>query len=212
MDDQDKNLEEQFKSLPKEVQAVLTSTETAETIKAISQRNGLKIDQESTLFDLVADVLLGNLPSKEFVKNFSDKADLSTEKAREVAEEINTEIFGQIRLSMRLAGEKAESASEQQKQSQSVTDLERIGGFTIEKEEMTNSNDTTNEGMYVEKRPEILAGLENPPTSDALVDHLLTIPTIIPPEHTTSSPLTKSDVTATSTPKPASDPYKEPIN
>ncbi len=182
---------------------IVKSTMTYGLVKDIGQKFSLDLDQLGELDAEIRNVLLGVTKSENFTKNIRGKLEIEYTVAQSITKEVNEKILEVIKEKIK---------KETSKDSQSVTDLERIGGFTIEKEDMANSNDTTNEGMYVEKRPEILAGLENPPTSDALVDHLLTIPTIIPPEHITSSPLTKSDVTATPTPKPTSDPYKEPIN
>ncbi len=101
-------LEEKIKQLPEEMQEALTSVETADIIKAISAKHGLKVDQEGVLFDLTAYVMLGLMPSKEFVKNFSKEAGVDEATAKAVAEDINKEVFDKIRSSMRALEEKSD--------------------------------------------------------------------------------------------------------
>jgi len=235
--DQDKNvlelIKEKFKQLPKELQEAITASDLPVKTKAIADKHSLMLDQLGMLQNEIFFVLIGTESSKDFVDNISAELNINDTKATSIASDVSEQIFNPVRTYLRkwedtTPDDPTENSpsTQQLKNQQSISDLERIGGFTIEKSDMTDSSDTTNEGMYVEKRTEILHGLENPSPSkqtmvstrdistktDPLVDHLLTTPTTIPPEHTTSSPLTKTEVSQTPATKPITDPYKEPIN
>jgi hypothetical protein len=125
-------LEQKFKELPESTQAVLTSPQVIESIKSIAEKNGLLIDQMSTLFDLTSYVLLGLLSSNQFVNTLSKETGITEPVAKVIADEINQEVFAKIRTSMRETEEKQES--DNKSKPTHITDLEKAGSFTIENE------------------------------------------------------------------------------
>lgn len=131
-----KILEEKFNQLPEEVQLALTSTSVTEKIKSIGKRYGLKIDQESVLFDLTSHVMLGLVPSKDFVKTLTKEASLDESLSAKVAVDINKEIFDEIKSFIRNNSETSplDANSENTTPDSDISSIELAGGFEIEKE------------------------------------------------------------------------------
>ncbi len=192
-----KTIEQKFKQLPEDIQMALTSTEVTAEIKKIADDNGLLIDQASTLFDLASYVLLGLLPSSDFVKTFSKEAGVDTKIAMQVAREINGKVFSKIRSSIQNIESGKEVADEQANETrrQDISALESAGGFNVikEKSEMGSGDNGANVPTAAD-RSKILAGVENPTISreirakktgdenytEPLVDQLLSAPTARP--------------------------------
>lgn len=204
-------IQAQFDKLPEEVKAAVTSTDVNDKIEAIGKNKGLLIDQVGELVDEIGLVMMGLRKAEYFIPDLCSRLSISRKAAEEIAKEVNTNIFNSIKRHLMEMQDNIPDNRGMNTQ-QSITDLERIGEFTLEKTAETNSNDTTNEGMYVEGRPAILEGIENPQPAkrtivsntttktEPLVDHLLTTPTIVPP--------VKTEVPKTKGP----DPYREQVN
>ncbi len=155
MEYQFKDLEERFRSLPKAMQIALTSAETANTMKKIAEAHRLGIEQESALYDITSYVMLGLIHPTDFVHTYSKEARIGEKQAREIADDINREVFEKIKSSMK---EEVEEKKENDTTSQTdykenindnlvennrkspeeklkpthVSELEKAGGFTIE--------------------------------------------------------------------------------
>lgn len=178
--------------------------------EVIQKEFDLYLDQVGELEAEIIDVFTGHSKSKDFVDHIMKRLEIDRDKANKIAAEVNKEIFGELRRYMR-----EQLVSEEK----SVSDLEQVGGFTIEKE--PNQNSAIQNTAPVESRSEILAGIENPKPApvvmtDPLVDHLLTTPTILPAQNsapaTAGTPESKLP-TAPEKPKtPVPDPYHEPIS
>lgn len=241
MNNDDINLEERFKTLPKDVRDSLTSLETAEKIKAIGSKHGLKLDQESVLFDKIADVMFGILESREFVKTFSQEAGVDMTTAKLIAEDANTEIFNNLKSVMQNPNQTAEPAKMDVPMTQepvsinsTVSSLEQAGDFTIERESAKEAILEGKNPVTPRDRADLIAGLENPapvvprmasrgtdmtngnghtPMTEPLVDQLLHNSTAIPHEKITQEP-EKTDSSQTPIPPKAptgSDPYREAV-
>lgn len=218
-----KILEEKFKQLPEEIQTALTSVEIAQAIKDISKKNGLRIDQESVLFDQTSYVLLGLMPSKDFVPEFMKETGVSNEAATAIGKDVNEKVFTQIKSLIR---ESQDTASSDETEPRGLSSLERVGNFTIEKEPSEMKGDV------VESQTALIDGIENPkPTPprpsekkpvdiethvDPIVDHLLASPVV-----TTETKIVQKEAVPAPTPvtrpmvttpvKPSTDSYREPI-
>jgi len=217
-------LEDSFKKLPTEIQVALSSVEVSAAMEDISKKNGLLLDQESIMFDITTDVLLGLMPSKEFVKNFSREAKVSNEVATAVAKDINTQIFDSLRSSMQAveARVKANQPAEMTTKND-IGAVEQAGGFTVEKAPPSTNDSISDATPEVSEndKDSILDSIENPtPASpkkqetltEPLMDHLLANP-MASVEEKKTAPAPANLPTAASAPKkPAGpDPYKEPI-
>ncbi|MFA6315485.1 MAG: hypothetical protein WC648_03925 [Candidatus Paceibacterota bacterium] len=94
-------ISEKFLKLPEEIQVALSSVEIGRTIKSIGDKYELKLDQEQILYDQIGLVMLGLLPSKDFVKTFSKEANIENEVSHQIASDVNKEVFDKLKLSMR---------------------------------------------------------------------------------------------------------------
>lgn len=150
-----KILEEKMRQLSPEMQSALTSVEISQAIQDISKKYELKIDQEGVLFDHTAYVMLGLLPSKDFVKEFTKEAQIDEKKVQLIAEDVNANVFDKIRRSMRQIEDlENESSSEKREISpqSTISSIEQAGGFSIEKEVSTAPKKTRPDGSW--KMPE----------------------------------------------------------
>lgn len=178
-------IQNKFDSLPKASQEAVSSVEVAKIIQEIGKQHGLLIDQTGELIDLVGLVMLGLVPSGEFVKNFSGEAGVDYKTASAIADEINTQVFSKIRETMRSAEQNQQSAND-------ISALEKVGGFRVEKTDEGDSapandlSENDNISTAIEKK-NTLSAIENPQPSkelvvrkdndddysDPMVDHLL---------------------------------------
>jgi hypothetical protein len=172
----EEQIQERFKQLPKEVQEAVTSADVHDKILGVAKKYGLHVDQEGELVDQIGLIMLGLSPSKDFVKNFSSSAEVDVKTATSIAEDINKEIFDEIRESMR----EIEHNVETEQNSQSISDIERVGGFNIEnsKEDQNNNSSTD---QPIESHEDVINAIENPSsvsnnTENILIDHFLSGP------------------------------------
>lgn len=149
MDFDYKTIEESFSKLPTELQGILTSPHIVEKIKSVATKNGLLIDQMSSLFDITSYIILGLIPASKFSEMLIKETQVDKAKSLKIAEEINKEVFSTIKSMMREKQEVADlsntpiqpaipqninldgNVSTITKPSH-ITDLEKAGGFTIE--------------------------------------------------------------------------------
>lgn len=166
MDFEYQALESSMLRAPAEVQYALTSPETVMTIQEISKKYGVRLDQESVLFDKITHILLGLEKGSDFVRALVSDVGLNEKTAKLVANEINTSIFERVKNEMRktqemlAAKEEIENLNTRQDEV-TISSLERVGGFSIDKP----ATEPERKPVTPADRNSILAGLENPPTS-----------------------------------------------
>ena len=183
-----KIVEEKMLQLPEEMQLALNSTEIIDSVKKIGDRYQLKLDQQEILFNQVAYIMLGLLPSAEFVGTFSKDTEITEEISKNIARDINKEVFDKIKSYMKVAQEQktAENMGDEINELQTqqidkniaqnqVSTVEKAGGFEVIKERIINE---TAEQGNVEKKGEIMKGIENPSNikTEPMVDRLLSRP------------------------------------
>jgi hypothetical protein len=198
-------IQNQFEKLPKDLQDAISSPEVHDSIVAIGNKYGLHVDQLGEMVDLVGLVMLGLSPSNDFIKDFAQQAEVKNDIASSIANDINKEIFGKIRSSMQSIEAKNQAIeTEQTKSQQSISDLERIGGFSIEPNAVQNENGVAPANLpgaeeVTESKDDLMAGIEDPKENhtDIIVDNLLAGP-VASIEKKTEKPL-------------GPDSYREPI-
>jgi hypothetical protein len=221
-------LEKQMLSLPREIQLALTSPEVARTIREIGERHGLKIDQQGTMHDIAGYAMLGLVPSANFIEVLSKEAGIPSALARDIAIDLNQEVFERLKLAIRTEQDREET----------ISSIERAGGFSVEENTAAVDNQTADnakspmKGTEREKR-QILNSIENPvpspeqafkkaisedegPHVDPIADLLLNKPNARPIEqieHKTAEPPANVP-TSEAQPKKAEgpDPYREPAS
>lgn len=152
-----KIIEERMRQLSPDLQEILTSVQITNDIKEISDKYEIKLDQEEILYNLTAYILLGLVESKNFVTILSKETGLDIETSTKIAKDINERVFDKIKTKMQIVDEVAIKTKIQQGD-QPLSSLERVGGFSVEKEVVETENSDVTEA----DRGEILAGLENP--------------------------------------------------
>jgi len=176
-------------NIPQEIKDFSESADLFDICEKIGKDNNLMIDQIGNLDAQVRAVLRGFVHSKDFTKKIEVAVEIDTKLASKITEEINKQVFQLIKIKMQ----------ESTPPNTSNSDLEKIGGFTIEEES---------------------APLHHPEPethTEPLVDHLLSRPTYIPQEKVSVAPVVQVPPTAPVKPveaikKPSGpDLYREPI-
>ncbi|HTK32975.1 MAG TPA: hypothetical protein VL335_00300 [Candidatus Paceibacterota bacterium] len=200
-------IQEKFEQLPKEVQDAVSSPEVHDNLVSIAKKYGLHIDQEGVLVDQVGQVMLGLSPSKDFVKNFMNAGGVTSAVATSVAQDINAEIFSKIKNSMQLIEKQI-----LEKNRTAISDVEQAGDFTVETDHEAAANQTE---QGIESHDELIAGIENPVSSETmLVDHLLSGPIVSIEKKTIvdqEPPVPHKPALAQPKKPSGSDLYREPI-
>ena len=222
-------IEARMKSLPDDLQQAMVSADVENAVYDIAENRGLDIEQAGMLANITSYVMLGLLPSKNFISELSKQTGISNEEADQIGIDINKGIFDKIRESLRKVEE----------------DREKNGGVVVEKTPSSvgtfanNPNNTQKSSIKVAlpiASPDIAVPPKplTTPTTVAepvpFIDHLLSGPTSTGPENMPAMPPVASIpqnppsntapvVSKPATPTPAEptrppysvDPYREPI-
>jgi len=89
-----------FETLPQELKDALLSEDTANTIREISQRHGIKEEELPRFAALVGDILMGLLPPEEFPKTLERELKIDEEKAEKISREVNRFILFPVKDSL----------------------------------------------------------------------------------------------------------------
>lgn len=93
-------IKERYKTLPQDLRDVYFSEETAEKLAVIGKANNLRTDQIGLLADETGLVMLGLTSTSEYIPNLAKRLGIDKELAKKVAEEVNSQIFSQMREAM----------------------------------------------------------------------------------------------------------------
>ncbi len=88
-------------NLPQDVRQTIFAVETADKIKAVGEKNKLNQDQTWWASHTVGMILLGETNIVNFVKTLKSKCELSEEKARQLARDINRAVFLPVKESLK---------------------------------------------------------------------------------------------------------------
>lgn len=223
-------IQSQFEKLPKDLQEAISSPEVHDSIIKIGNKYGLHVDQLGEMVDLVGLVMLGLSPSNDFIRDFSQQAEVKNDIASSIAADINSQIFDKIRTSMKTIEIKSQvTENEQSKTQQSISDLERIGGFSIEPSPSAQNGsglapaNLPGAEEVTESKDDLMAGIENPPPihpqnqaseenhTDIIVDNLLAGPVAAIEKKSKVETLPFPAIERASKRPTGPDPYKEPI-
>lgn len=178
-----KIIEEQLKKVPEEIKKKFFSIETARKIQVIGENNGLNLDQINTLIEETGLTMLGIKSSEDFTKSVARSLNISKESSLSIIAEINDSVLSVIKTEVREQLDSKQRLNEYSGlKSSSISNIEKVGGFSIEKDRTATEPKVTSAD-----REKILDHLENPPTQPAtypksnspenhtepLVDHLL---------------------------------------
>ena len=94
-------LYKKYSELPKDIRGLLLNDDLGPFIHSISKKNGLNPIQSLDIEDEVAFVLLGTKNKKDLALNIADSAKIDSEKAADVARDIESMIFEDINESLK---------------------------------------------------------------------------------------------------------------
>ena len=83
--------------LPEEIRAVLNSDESVATIESIGARQGANEMEQGFLVRICSNLMKGLLAPADFVNTIATELDLPRDKAAYIAQEINRDIFSNIK-------------------------------------------------------------------------------------------------------------------
>ena len=120
-------IKERLDNLPPHLKEVMGSTETSKTIRTISQKHKLHIDQMGILSEEIGLVMLGLTRPNEFMYKIEKRLNISSDLAKEITKEINEEIFIKIREELQnLRGFTSETKEESNQTTQTESATEEI--------------------------------------------------------------------------------------
>src|SRR3989344_2644177 len=210
----------QFDKLPVNVQQAVTSPEIHEKIEIVGKKYGLMIDQLGELVDEIGLVLLGLHKSSDFVDQISKRLNISGKAALTISQEVNHEVFDSIKEYLRETEDGIQTtvpeSRPEENQISTLSSLERLGGFSVEKE----VPETENNRVTAADRGDILAGVAKTTSggtpenhTEPLVDYLLGNASGQSAQKVTvQAPKVAGGTSGTPTPKAmGNDPYREAI-
>jgi len=90
-----------YKNLPPDLKDAMFSEEVTDKIMNISNKYGLYVDKMGDLGNEIGRVMLGLTHPKDFIKNLSERLGVDAEKAKSIAKDVNEQIFGPVRESLK---------------------------------------------------------------------------------------------------------------
>lgn len=94
-------LQEIYKSLPEDLKEAIFGVHNAEIIQNISKKNNLHVDQMGELAAETGLVLLGLTRPENYIKNLGNRLNIDLKQAREIAMQVNIEIFSKVKESLK---------------------------------------------------------------------------------------------------------------
>lgn len=105
-------IKEQFKNLPKVIQDTITNSNWQEKIRRVVKNNNLHVDQGAAIENLVFITMLGIENPTTFVQNAKEYAGVSDDQAYTISNEVEREIFGDIRRKLISITETADTVAD----------------------------------------------------------------------------------------------------
>ncbi len=87
--------------LPEDLKDAIFGVDTAEAVEAVAKKYGLLIDKMGALADETGLVMLGLTHPKDFIAHLAERLGTDRLTARNIAEDINSQIFQKIRESLK---------------------------------------------------------------------------------------------------------------
>lgn len=113
MDSETQNIiASQFKELPEVIQDTITGSNWQEKIRRVVKNNNLHVDQGAAIENLVFITMLGIETPQRFVQNAKEFAKVSDDQAITISNEVEREIFGDIRRKLIAITETADTIAD----------------------------------------------------------------------------------------------------
>lgn len=101
MDYTQAQLKKIYSTLPEDLKNAMFSVETSDIIQSISKKHSLHIDQMGELAAETGLVLLGLTRPENYIKNLGNRLNIDLKQAREIAMQVNIEIFSKVKESLK---------------------------------------------------------------------------------------------------------------
>ncbi len=88
---------EAYNKLPKALQDAIISVDSAKIIREIGEKHKLMLDNVGELADETGLVMLGFTSPNQFIPNLAQRLNIDRNLAKEIAEEINSQVFFPVR-------------------------------------------------------------------------------------------------------------------
>lgn len=117
-------LKELYQKLPQDLKDVYFSIDSANVLQAIGKKYNLAIDKIGELADETGFVMLGLTKPKDYIANLTSRLGVSSDVSRQIADEINQQIFAKVRESLKkIHGIEGEQAKPEAKEAPSKEDI-----------------------------------------------------------------------------------------
>ena len=191
-------IKRRLSELPPEIRNAIQSTDLGGKFNAIAEKHSLRLDQNGALQTETLLVMLGLEPSDDYVENLERELGVSGGEARALGEEVNKEILGEIRETIRRMEAKQEVAEHIKKVTAPVpppqprpvvpppsfvakppiAPIEKVGNFTVNRPAASHSPQYNDHTL---SKNDVLADLEGiknlqPKNAENYVEHLLPKP------------------------------------
>lgn len=100
-------IKDRLQVIPEDIRTAIKSVDLAGKFEEIANKHGLHIDQNGNLQTETLLVMIGLEPTKDFVDNIHKELEVSMQEAQSIANDVNDQIFKNIRLSLRKMSEEA---------------------------------------------------------------------------------------------------------
>lgn len=117
-------------ALPEELKEAIFSMETAEAISGACEKYGVVDERAGIIADLTGQVLLGVIPSSEFIRNIQEETKLPEVLAKAIGQEINRFVFYPVKPSLDKFIEMSTDVSEEKQRIEILTQEEKQAGVT----------------------------------------------------------------------------------
>lgn len=94
-------IKEIYKNLPDDVKEAIFSVDTSNILRKIGEKYKLTIEQMGEMADETGLLMLGLTQTKDFISNLSERLQADKDISRQIAKDINTEVFSIVRESLR---------------------------------------------------------------------------------------------------------------
>lgn len=101
MDYTDEQIVKMYENLPDDLRAAIFGVNTSKIVEDIGRKHNLAIDKIGDLGNETGMVMLGVTHPNDFITNLSERLEVDKAKAKEIAEDINVNVFKKVRESLK---------------------------------------------------------------------------------------------------------------
>src|SRR3989338_5445457 len=156
--------------LPDDVQKAVASVEVTKQIQTIGQKHQLHVDTVGALLDETQRIMKGETHPKDYIRNLTKRLSVQDTKAKEIAVDINEQIFRPVRESLKKIHKIGEETSAEPTTNNLQSTTNNLQQVTYNKQPIRDAKHQIPDTKYqipdtsiVPSREEALRELEYPP-------------------------------------------------